>query len=243
MRLLSATQYMALERPQKPWLIDGFLPAGSFALLIGEPKAGKSYFALQLANAVAAGGRFLGRQCQSGSSVLYLNLDAADDSWNLRLHSMKNNGFVLQDRIHFVHPEDEIRPCNIMADNVQRSFRDAISTLKPDLIIIDVLRELHSQKEESSTEMKTVLDKVLGVTGSSAVIGIHHTVKISNKEEIRVIDLARGSSYLTGKAETIWCLMDNNLYTIPRFADQIMLRGARNNGLWVLPDLDSLAKG
>jgi RecA-family ATPase len=239
MRVVTADQYMKIDRPEPTWLIDGFLPTGAMALLIGEPKAGKSFFALQLCEALANGKLFLGRKTRPNSKVLYINLDAPDSSWNDRLRQLAGDGFVLGPNVAMVHPEDVIRPCNIMAMNVQRAFSDAIIAYKPDLIVVDVLRELHNQKEESSSEMKVIVDTLLHMTKDAAVIGIHHTVKISNKEDIRIVDLVRGSSYLAGKAETIWCLMDNTLHTTPRFAEKQALHGSRNGGLWVLPDLDA----
>ena len=43
------------EQPPPEWLIDGVLPAGSFAVLAGPPASGKSFLAVQVAYCVACG--------------------------------------------------------------------------------------------------------------------------------------------------------------------------------------------
>ena len=239
MRTLNARDYVALPRPTIPWLVEGFLPAKAFALLIGESKAGKSFFALQMCSALAKGVPFMGCATKPNSTVLYVNLDATDTSWTTRLNDMMAHGFELGDRLHFVHPQDHTGPCDVMNLTFQKAIRDTVRDLKPDLIVFDVLRELHHQKEESSTEMKVVMENLLDCTEGVAVLVVHHTVKISNKEDIRIVDLARGSSYMVGKAETVLCLMNNTLYTVPRFAEKVMLKAGRSHGMWVLPDFST----
>jgi hypothetical protein len=66
---------LAAKFPEPTWVVPDLLPAG-FALLAGRPKMGKSWLALQLAEAVATGGLFLGRSIEKGR-VLFI---AREDS-------------------------------------------------------------------------------------------------------------------------------------------------------------------
>jgi len=59
--------------PEPVWAIPEVLPVG-LTILAGKPKVGKSWLALQIAQAVAAGGRALGYAVQRGP-VLYLALE------------------------------------------------------------------------------------------------------------------------------------------------------------------------
>ena len=58
---LTATEYAEMERPDLDFLWAGMLPRPSIVVLEGAPKVGKSFLALQIAMAVAAGAEFGGR--------------------------------------------------------------------------------------------------------------------------------------------------------------------------------------
>lgn len=66
--------------PDPIWIVPDLIPVGLVALA-GRPKVGKSWMALQLAIAVASGGRFLGKQVNK-AEVLYLAFE--DPSRRLR---------------------------------------------------------------------------------------------------------------------------------------------------------------
>lgn len=71
--LLTADDILTTEWPEPVWAIPDLLPVG-LAILAGKPKAGKSWLALQIAQAVGAGGVALGRRVERGP-VLYLALE------------------------------------------------------------------------------------------------------------------------------------------------------------------------
>lgn len=59
--------------PEPVWVVPGLLPAG-LTILAGRPKIGKSWLALQIAQAVASGGYVFDKQVQAGR-VLFLALE------------------------------------------------------------------------------------------------------------------------------------------------------------------------
>ena len=54
------------DLPEQKWLVNELIPVGLVSLA-GRPKVGKSWMALQLAVAVATGGRFLDKQVEQGA--------------------------------------------------------------------------------------------------------------------------------------------------------------------------------
>lgn len=70
---LSSDELLTKVWPEPVWAVPGILPVG-LSILAGAPKVGKSWLALQIAQAVAAGGYALGRQVERGP-VLYLALE------------------------------------------------------------------------------------------------------------------------------------------------------------------------
>lgn len=70
---LSADAIQQATYPDLIWCVDQLLPAG-LTFLAGRPKIGKSWLALQLAQAVAGGGQVLGKKATTGR-CLYLALE------------------------------------------------------------------------------------------------------------------------------------------------------------------------
>jgi hypothetical protein len=69
----TADEILTTEWPEPIWAVPGILPVG-LGILAGAPKVGKSWLALQIAQAVAAGGVVLGQKVEQGP-VFYLALE------------------------------------------------------------------------------------------------------------------------------------------------------------------------
>src|SRR5215213_2069745 len=70
----SAVELMRKDIPPVRWVVPGILPEG-VALLAGKPKLGKSWLALGLCVAVAAGGYALSTRPVAQGAALYLALE------------------------------------------------------------------------------------------------------------------------------------------------------------------------
>ena len=73
LKVLSCRELLTTAWQDPPWVVPGLLPVG-LTLLAGRAKLGKSWLALQLTQAVATGGSFLGKQVERGA-CLYLALE------------------------------------------------------------------------------------------------------------------------------------------------------------------------
>lgn len=82
-RITSATDLLRRDFQPIKYLVHGLIPEG-LHILASRPKVGKSWFSLDLAVAVATGGKFLGRQVDQGN-VLYLGLEDTDRRMHSRL--------------------------------------------------------------------------------------------------------------------------------------------------------------
>lgn len=242
MRVVSINDYARLDRPSLAWLIPRYLPAPSLIVLLGEPKVGKSFFALQIANVIGSGGRLWGEQAKRGR-VLYLQFDTSEMVWRERITTMREYGLGLSDNIFLVHPDDNPKWCDITDPAIQRWWRQAIEQTKPDVIIVDVYREIHRKDENDSTAGKVVGDTLMELVKGYATILLHHTPKIDlsavDPDEVRPVNLARGSSYLAGKADALWLLSQHRLWIAPRFGESFHTEARLNTpGLWSFPALE-----
>lgn len=216
-RTVPLSDYVTLERPSLDWLVPDFLPKPGMLLLLGEPFAGKSFLALQLGLALAQGGLFLHRKCRQ-SRVLYLQFDPSELVWRDRILSIQKAGVNMGGPLFMVHPDDNQRHMHILLLEHQRFLQECLDAAKPEVVIIDVLREIHSCDEQDSTQMKQVGDALMQLFHGYTLVLIHHTRKFDSEKPIEVINSSRGSSYMTGKADATWLIHQNKLYTISRFA-------------------------
>lgn len=231
-RTVPLTDYVSLERPSLNWLIPHLLPKPGMLLLLGEPFAGKSFLAFQLALMLAQGGMFLHKKCRQ-SRVLYLQFDPSELVWRDRIIAIQQAGVNLGGPLYMVHPDDNPKNMHILLGEHQRFLQDCLTASQPDVVIIDVLREIHSCDEQDSTQMKQVGDALMQVFHGYTLVLIHHTRKFDSEKPIEVINSSRGSSYMTGKADATWLIHQSKLHIVSRFASpstHIMER--LPSGLW-----------
>ena len=231
-RVVPLVEYATIERPSIHWLIPDLIPKPSMLLLLGEPFAGKSFLALQLALCLAQGKPFLHRPARQ-SRVLYLQFDTSELVWKERLLALQKAHIDLSGPIYMVHPDDNRRNMHILLPEHQAFLRECLRAAEPDVIIIDVLREIHSVDEQDSTAMKQVGDAIMHLFHGYSVVIIHHTKKLDSEKPIEVINSSRGSSYMPGKADATWLLHKNRLYTVSRFNSNMVYNLERLPcGLW-----------
>lgn len=244
MELVTAEEYALMDRPGLEWVLPGYIPTPSLVMLLGEPKVGKSFLALQLAFAIAHGTTFLGKEPKQGP-VLYLQFDTSETVWRERLRDMRKYQDISGPMI-MVHPDHNLQGVDIRKIKIREWWREAIEKAKPVLIIVDVLREVHDANENDSTEMKVVGDFLISMLKNKAALILHHTPKLRAAKDddgepvpIRPVNTARGSSYLTGKVDAFWLLHENQLWVTSRFSESFnTLAERQTTGIWKFPYLD-----
>lgn len=128
------------------FLVEGFLPRASVALLAGDSGCGKTPFALQLGICVAAGIPFLGFPTTQGS-VLYADYEnSAADFDQISRNISETLG--LEDT-----PPDFRR----LDAPTSKEIDEAVAARKPSLLIIDTLRFLDPKAESENTGAATRL--------------------------------------------------------------------------------------
>lgn len=112
-KIVSTEEYLALPRAPETWLIEPLLPKGGALLLYGDPKIGKSFAALQMAECLTSATNWLGfdipnhhqnqeentpdtSHSSTGQSrphpqnrVVYIQLDTPRSLWAERLEKLR----------------------------------------------------------------------------------------------------------------------------------------------------------
>lgn len=236
-RIITLEDYRTLARPRLSWLVFRLIPKPGAVLLVGAAKAGKTTLALQIASAITTGADFLGQRSAQGR-VLYLQIDPGETVWRDRLDELASTGLDLS-RVQAIHPDDRPWPLNILSPDGRAWLQEVLKAANPDLVIVDVLRELHSADENDSTAMKAVGDALTKTFLGRGLLLLHHTAKI----EVDPIHSTRGSSYVAGKVDLIWVIRRNKLYIVSRLDEDRVIEGARGDaGIWEFPALEIAAE-
>jgi archaellum biogenesis ATPase FlaH len=241
MRVVSFEDYVKMPRPNVTWLVEGLIPKPGIVMLLGEAKAGKSFLALDIALRVARGEKVLG--CASTKSkVLYLNLDMAETEVRQRGTDLIASGVDIHaPLLELVHPEDEVRPINVLTPGGYNWLLQAVKASDAELIVVDVLREIHQEEENDSTAMKRVFDALEGAFRHRAVLYVHHTKKFPADMvgDPNPVTSGRGSSYISGRVHAFWLLHNRKLQMVSRSSETRVLNARRQpSGMWEFPDLE-----
>lgn len=175
--------------PQTSWLIDGLIPSDGHAAICGKPKAGKSTFLRNLITAVIKGHDFLGRRIELAAGtgrVLYLHLDRKDQAWRVA-KELRELGITKEESSRLTLRMAQEIPTASFEERLQW-LRKEVSTLKPHLIVIDLMWQFVSV--DNTNEYKAVLDGINSLQDaliaekfSGALIVALHSRKATNPDD------------------------------------------------------------
>ena len=183
-------------------------------LIVAQEGTGKSFLALEIALAKATGHDMTGIGVTGPGGVVYFSKEDPPEIIEERLQAIgplisSDEAFGRADNLEIVSLYG--KPATLVSEKTmvnEKLVRQIIKTGSgKDLLIFDTLRKLHDLEENSSGEMKVLLeifDRIALETGA-AVLLIHHTNKSANLNgQQGDQSSARGSNAIVGN--TRWSL-------------------------------------
>ncbi len=183
-------------------------------LIVAQEGTGKSFLALEIALAKATGHDMTGIGVTGPGGVVYFSKEDPPEIIEERLQAIgplisSDGAFGRVDALEIVSLYG--KPATLVSEKSlvnEKLIRQIIKTgYGKDLLIFDTLRKLHDLEENSSGEMKVLLeifDRIALETGA-AVLLIHHTNKSANLNgQQGDQSSARGSNAIVGN--TRWSL-------------------------------------
>lgn len=196
------------QAPEQPWLIDELWFAGGVGILGGHPKLGKTFIAVELALAVAAGGAAFGRyRAPLGGPVLFYGPEDGLSALRRRFEAL---ALARRHDLHElpIYLLDVARLCLDRPGDLER-MRATVARLRPRLVVLDPFVRLVAKVDENSaSDVSAVLGSLRAMQHDFdvAVLLVHHT---------RKSPAARPGQALRGSGDfAAWS--DTNLYLSQR---------------------------
>lgn len=174
--LLTSAELVSL--PPARWRVRGVVPLEGIAAIYGPPASGKSFLALDLLGAIAAGRDWFGHRA-SAASVLYVGLEGeAGIAQRARAHQARHGS---ADAMRFLLAPLDLRQQQDRADIVQAA---RAAGLAGGVLCIDTLAaSAPGMDENASADMGEIIAGLKGLQAElgGCVLAIHHTGKDSTK--------------------------------------------------------------
>ena len=202
-RLVTAAELKAMAFGPVRYIVPRLVPEG-VTLLIGRPKIGKSWLALDLAIATASGRSVLGSLKPVQGDVLYLALEDSRQRLKRRLDKLLSSA-EWPTRLALVQMGDWPRADQGGLEDIAAWCKAAVA---PNLVIIDTLERFRKpavgrqQLYAADTEAIASLQPI-SIKYGVAILVLHHDRKAEADDPF---DTVSGTLGLTGAADTILIL-------------------------------------
>jgi RecA-family ATPase len=212
-RLVSAETLATIVFPEPRWAVPGLIPEG-LSILAGRPKLGKSFLALNLGIAVAAGRSFLGHFAAPEGDAVYFALEDTQRR--------------LQRRLRMMFPETLVWPAGLfLSTELPRIDQGGLAEIERILdehpscrfVGLDTMARIRTPKKRGADVYQEDAEFIAQLQRKAldrrfALLLVHHTRKAKTDD---VLDDVAGTTGLTGSADTILVL------TRARGADEAIL--------------------
>ena len=201
-RSISAKDLMTMDLPEPKWIIPGIVVDG-LTFLVGKPKHGKSIAVLNIALAVASGGKALGAIDLEQGTAIYLALEDVPRRLKSRIQKMLVDGPAPENLMLYTQWP------RMGEGGLARLEEEIAKYSNIRLVIIDTLQMIkpHNTNRKSvyehDYEAVAAIKKRIADRFNIAVLLVHHLRKSTADD---VFDTVSGSLGLTGAADSTMIL-------------------------------------
>jgi hypothetical protein len=200
------------------WHLPGRIPDAGITLFAGEPRTFKTWAALQLLLAIAAGEPFMGTEPARSGRVLYVAEEGARAKLAERLGRLAGSLQPPAGSVRIMHRLGTTLAAGEGWDRV----RATVAAERPVLVVLDTLAALMVGDENSVRDMHDALRHIQALIAEYGVtvILLHH---INKNGDGRPGKRLRGSSALWGAVDCIWTFTRDTANGLPQNAGTILV--------------------
>ena len=168
------------SEPPPPIIDDGVLLDRSLLIIVGQPKANKSFLALNMGVAIASGTDFAGFSVVDKHRVLFLSAEGGYYSNRERIKTITAD--IDEADLKEIFFSIKVVP-DLENDADDAIFKACIEEYKPKVLILDPFIRFHMADENSSSSMSNIFAKIRKLIDENdiAVILVHHEGKDPSK--------------------------------------------------------------
>jgi hypothetical protein len=190
------------ELPDERQLVAELLANNEKMMLAGPPKAGKTVALLELACAVANGGRWMGAQCEAGD-VLFVNFEIKRESRLRRVREIyKSMGYERSSahRLHFLDLRGYSAPLKQLSDKIVRQT----ARYQCSLLVVDPIYKIMDGDENNAESVGRFCNQLdsLGRALNCSIVYCHHYSKGQQGQKTSM-DRASGSGVFARDADAL----------------------------------------
>lgn len=195
---------MINNTPVKENIIDGIMKSGGLYCLVAWPKVGKSFLALQIADAIANGKEFLGNKVKQ-SPVFYVSTELSENQLKERL---KITNYEFLPNSFFFVEKDENHKLSLRGD-LLLDIKDFVEKFNGKFLIIDMLKGIDYGEFVDTNNYTDTSQKIFGKYRdlckkfNLTILVIHHLNKSGS---------TLGSVGIDGSVDAILTLKDEGNY-------------------------------
>lgn len=195
-----------VEYKETEFQIDKIWPTNSVGFISGQPGSCKTWFAWALAESIASGTKFLDTYpCKKGKVIAFNAEDNPSLDTRRRINALaKQKGLTLTDLNFYLLDTYSLL---LNEEITKQRIIKTIQNERPNFIIFDPLRNVHTLNEDNATDMTPLLNFLREINRrfNCSVLLVCHDKKPSNQNSGNRAAQVRGSSAIVG-----W--RDNALY-------------------------------
>lgn len=199
-----------MELPPQLFLIDDILPLGGAVMVSARPKIGKTFLALQMALAVATGGKFLGYRCKE-QGVLYIDFESDERNMLGRATAM-SNAEELPDNVFLMQPESPFEFGSV-GNGFERQIESFINTHESadiKLVVVDTYKHIQGDRDSRKNIYQIEYEEVAKINRWAKKLGItlmliHHNNKTGEDYQNPILSIS-GSNGITGGLTAFYIL-------------------------------------
>lgn len=200
---LDAADFAAEAPLLVDWLVEGAIPRGVNGIICGDPKASKSFHAVDLAMSLACGVNWLGMRIPRRVRTALVSREDSPSLTQRRINRLlagnAHYGLNLASWM-LVNTRRQLADFKVTTDEHLQQLIDELKRFQVEFVVLDVFRSLHDSEENDNTEVQQVLQRINRIQNECecAVALVHHISKVSAENIFKGL---RGASAIHGWME------------------------------------------